>query len=82
MENEQMNEDKYGLTIEEQIEAHDVILRQLGYVKTTTGRWIKEIQDDGQGFPRTIYTCPFCNQVTDYNTNYCPNCGSRLMGDE
>lgn len=43
MENEQMNEDKYGLTIEEQIEAHDVILRQLGYVKTTTGRWVEEI---------------------------------------
>lgn len=75
-------EDKIGLTIEEQAEAHDVILKQLGYIRINTGRWIGELQDDGQGFPRTIYTCPFCNQVTDYNTNFCPNCGSRLMGDE
>lgn len=74
-------EDKIGLTIEEQAEAHDEILKQLGYIRIKTGRWIEEIQDDGQGFPRTIYTCPFCNQTTDYNTHYCPNCGSRLGED-
>ena len=56
---------------------HDYI-KQFGYEKRPTGRWIEELQDDGQGFPRTIYTCPFCNQVTDYDTNYCPECGARL----
>lgn len=53
-------------------------LEQLGYEKRNSGRWMEELQDDGQGFPRTIYTCPFCNQVTDYDTNYCPECGARL----
>ena len=53
-------------------------LDQLGYRKVKSGRWIEELVDDGQGFPRTIYTCPFCNQTTDYDTNYCPECGARL----
>lgn len=53
-------------------------MRQLGYEKRPTGRWIEEIQDDGSGFPRTVYTCPFCALVSDYDTRYCPNCGARL----
>jgi len=53
-------------------------LKQLGYEKRPTGRWIESLQDDGEGFPRTVFTCPFCNQTTDYDTNYCPECGARL----
>ena len=53
-------------------------LKQLGYEKLPTGRWIESLQDDGEGFPRTVFTCPFCNQTTDYDTNYCPECGARL----
>lgn len=71
-------EDKIGLTMEEKAEAYEIVLKQLGYTRINTGGWTEEIVDDGQGFPRTIYTCPFCNQTTDYDTNYCPNCGAML----
>ncbi len=52
-------------------------LKQLGYEKRPTGRLIEEIQDDGQGFPKTVYHCPFCN-TEGTGTNYCPECGARL----
>lgn len=70
--------DKIGLTIEEQAEAHEEILKQLGYIRINTGRWIEELQDDGQGFPQPIYTCPFCSYVSYERTNYCSKCGARL----
>ena len=53
-------------------------LKQLGYEKRPTGRWIVEVIDDGQGFPYTEYTCPFCQHKTQAETNYCPECGARL----
>lgn len=42
------------------------------------GRWIEEVMDDGHGFPRAEYTCPFCQYKTQADTNYCPECGARL----
>ena len=42
------------------------------------GRWVEEVTDDGKGFPRTEYTCPFCQYKTRADTNYCPECGERL----
>ena len=63
--------------IEERAETFSVLLKQLGYTKVNTGTWVEEIVDDGQGFPKTIYHCPFCN--TEGNgTHYCPECGARL----
>lgn len=53
-------------------------LKGLGYTRLQTGRWIVEVIDDGQGFPYTEYTCPFCQYKTQAETNYCPNCGARL----
>lgn len=53
------------------------LAEQLGYRKVREGQWIEELVDDGQGFPKTIYHCPFCN--TEGNgTHYCPECGARL----
>lgn len=51
---------------------------QMDYRKVIRGRWIEEIVDDGQGFPKTIYHCPFCNKEGN-GTNYCPECGARLV---
>ena len=45
------------------------------------GRWVEEVTDDGKGFPRTEYTCPFCQYKTRADTNYCPECGARLSED-
>ena len=53
---------------------------QMDYRKVIRGRWIEEIVDDGQGFPKTIYHCPFCNSEGN-GTNYCPECGARLKDE-
>lgn len=53
-------------------------LKQLGYAKLETGRWIEEVIDEGQGFPYTELTCPFCQYKTQTESKYCPECGARL----
>lgn len=63
---------------EEKAEKFRVFLEQLGWIRLQTGRWIEKIVDDGQGFPYTEYTCPFCQYKTQAETNYCPECGARL----
>lgn len=52
-------------------------IEQMGYKRIKVGRWVEEIVDDGQGFPTTIYTCPFCQTQGD-DTMFCPSCGARL----
>lgn len=66
---------------EEKAEKFRVFLEQLGYTRLQTGRWIEEVIDDGQGFPYTEYTCPFCQYKTQAETNYCPECGARLKDE-
>ena len=56
-------------------------LKGLGYTRLQTGRWIVEVIDEGQGFPYTEYTCPFCQYKTQAETNYCPECGARLKDE-
>ena len=63
---------------EEKAEKFRVFLEQLGYTRLQTGRWIVEVIDEGQGFPYTEYTCPFCQYKTQTESKYCPNCGARL----
>lgn len=52
-------------------------IRQMGYAKRNTGRWTEEIIDTGEGFPTTIYTCPFCQKKGE-NTPFCAWCGAEL----
>lgn len=53
-------------------------MKKLGWTRLETGRWIEELKDEGQGFPFTEYTCPFCQYKTQTESRYCPNCGARL----
>lgn len=69
------------MDFEERAENFRIFMSQLGYTRVMTGRWIEEVEDSGQGFPTTIYICPICGERYESQTNYCPNCGSRL-GDE
>jgi hypothetical protein len=64
--------------IEEKAETFSTLLKQLGYTKVQTGAWVEEIVDDGQGFPKTIYHCPFCKTESMVAMNYCAECGARL----
>lgn len=66
---------------EEKAEKFRVFLEQLGYTRLQTGRWIVEVIDEGQGFPYTELTCPFCQHKTQAETNYCPECGARLKDE-
>ena len=56
-------------------------LKGLGYTRLQTGRWIEEVIDEGQGFPYTELTCPFCQYKTQTESKYCPNCGARLKDE-
>ena len=66
---------------EEKADNFGEFLKQLGYTRLQTGRWIVEVIDDGQGFPYTEYTCPFCQHKTQTESKYCPNCGARLKDE-
>lgn len=50
---------------------------QMVKAKTPTGQWEEDIVDDGMGFPKIRYVCPFCHEEGK-NTRFCPNCGARL----
>ena len=63
---------------EEKADNFGEFLKQLGYTRLETGRWIEELVDDGQGFPYIKYSCPFCQHEQQEETNYCPQCGARL----
>lgn len=49
--------------------------------KPKEGEWIiDEPEEIGYG---TIYECPYCKYEVEFvPTNYCPNCGSRMKGEE
>ena len=43
------------------------------------GRWVKkQFADDCT----TAYRCSDCHTTWDANTNYCPNCGAKMDGEE
>lgn len=45
------------------------------------GEWvINEPEESGFG---TIYECPYCKYEVEFEpTNYCPNCGAKMRGEE
>ena len=45
------------------------------------GEWIiNEPEESGYG---TIYECPYCKYEVEFvQTNYCPNCGADMRGEE
>lgn len=43
-----------------------------------TGHWIEGSDIDIMGKKVYWYTCSNCNEDRGQNTNYCPNCGSRM----
>ena len=66
------------MTFEEKAMMFEEHMKKLGWTRLETGRWIEKIVDEGQGFPYTEYTCPFCQYKTQTESKYCPNCGARL----
>ena len=48
------------------------------------GRWKKRSNSCGADDMRFIYSvdCLLCHTTWDAPTNYCPNCGAKMEGDE
>lgn len=44
------------------------------------GRW--EEHFDYLGQKSGYYWCPLCKKICESQTDYCPNCGARMMGGE
>jgi rubrerythrin len=50
-------------------------IESLPSAEPKTGEW-----DDIGGFIR--WGCPFCHHAYESRSNYCPNCGARMRGEE
>lgn len=54
---------------------HISAIKSLPSAEPKTGEW-----DDIGGFIR--WGCPFCHHAYESRSNYCPNCGARMRGEE
>lgn len=54
--------------------------RQVAQPERKTGKWIS--LDDFRGkYNENGYKCSECGEYSDYEENFCPNCGARMDGD-
>ena len=44
-----------------------------------TGHWITVEMTQGDGCRYTVTYCSECDEDVDYRTDYCPNCGCRMV---
>lgn len=50
--------------------------------KVKPGKWEQHIFDGIMGQRPTAWVCSNCNCLSVYKTDYCPNCGAKMIGDE
>lgn len=47
------------------------------------GRWVESYKSNAAPTLRSRWTCSWCGNVQTYGaTDYCPNCGARMDGEE
>lgn len=46
------------------------------------GEWIVKTKSTFPQYQPDEYTCPFCNTIVNYKTNFCPKCGSDMRGTD
>lgn len=46
------------------------------------GKWIVHLGGKYVGFPCAHYECSECHAYMPDNTNFCPNCGADMRGEE
>lgn len=47
-----------------------------------TGRWIAHVGGKFVGFPYMHYECDQCRAFKPTETNFCPDCGADMRGEE
>lgn len=47
-----------------------------------SGDWIERQEPLGEDDVDIFYMCTNCHETFDYPTNYCPNCGADMRGEE
>ena len=45
------------------------------------GTWVVKTISTFPQYQPDEYMCPFCNTVVNHKTNFCPNCGNDMRGD-
>ena len=59
---------------------YDKIIRKLD-IAERKGKWIYHTEPLACR-PYGHYTCSLCNEIAWDNSNYCPNCGADMRGEE
>ena len=51
-----------------------------GYSGYSEGKWIMgKYTDDDLRYNDYSYRCNRCGKIVDFEENYCPNCGARMV---
>ena len=50
--------------------------------KRSTGEWREHIFDGIMGGRPRALMCTHCNVISMYESNYCPNCGAYMRGED
>lgn len=69
------------------VDAHDVVGVLMRHVKAREahgmrGRWIAHEGGKFVGFPYMHYECDQCRAFEPTETNFCPNCGADMRGEQ
>ena len=67
------------------IEKADKKMKELPTIETEPvkhGRWIYDDEAYPGGNPYGHYDCDQCGESVPHKTNYCPNCGADMRGEQ
>ena len=71
----------YNSLSDEDKEAIDMAIEALKQPEQKKGKWM--CHDAKEGFLIKKYTCSICNWYSGtQKTNFCPNCGAKMEGEE
>lgn len=62
--------------------AIDMAISALSQPERPKGRWIESIVIQTDTSELCEYTCSVCSIVTTRKSNFCPNCGADMRGEE
>ena len=58
------------------------IIKALNSAEPKRGKWVYDAEVYPLGNPYGYYECDQCGDIVPDKTNFCPNCGADMRGDE